>query len=93
MVTAFSPHIPAENYRAFRCQFGAGLPDTFEKWRGVLLDKQASYSAHKWESGFQVIDVEIDAAEFASYLRATRTKATPESIFRFAEEKGSRQTD
>ena len=84
MATKFIPTIAKADYEAIRRIIRRHLPDSYDKW----LYLSTKESADNISKGGISEPVEVNADEFARFLKATRADANLHSLYNYAYEKG-----
>ena len=86
MATQFIPTIAEKDYAAFRRQIVNGdLPDTYQKWLGVV----SRIRGDNVSRGRISKPIDVDPAEYARYCGSLGGEPNLQSLKHFAQEKGT----
>jgi hypothetical protein len=81
MVDVFTPIIRPEEYEAFRAILDNEIPDTYNEWRDLILDRGNKMIA----DGERPIGIDVNPHEFAAWLPTRWDQRTANGLFAFAQ--------
>ena len=80
MKDRFEPFIEAHYYDAFRRLLDPQLPDTYNEWLNLSLEKGKDSAF----SDYKVRNIKVEPNEFVRYCRARKYEHTLDSLRKFA---------